>query len=92
MENEPINLNSEKWKAYALSLEWQLNLLQVNLRPPIARIKGLADLLGTEYVFSEAESLEMTTAISNEAEEAMGYLEKLVLELHHIKKAAKENG
>ena len=92
MDKEPINLTNEKWKAYALSLEWQLNLLQVNLRPPIVRIKGLADLLLTENGFSETETQEMTTAISNESEEAMGYLEKLALELHHIKKAARENG
>ena len=76
----------ERWETYAMSLESQLNLIQINLRGPVVRIQGLAELLRTGGVDSEEEKLELLTYISQQAEEVLEYLKEISFELDRKKK------
>jgi len=76
----------ERWETYAMSLESQLNLIQINLRGPVVRIQGLAELLRTGGVDSEEEKLELLTLISQQAEEVLEYLKEISFELDRKKK------
>lgn len=76
----------ERLKTYAMSLERQLNLVQINLRGPVVRIQGLAELLRTGGVDSEEEKLELLTHISQQAEEVLENLKEISFELDRKKK------
>lgn len=84
-----MDKEAEIWKSYALFLEKQVYILQANLRSPIARIHGIGEILRMEIIDSDEERLELIAAVSKEAEEAMGFLEKISNEL--VKKKREGN-
>ncbi len=79
----------ERLEIAVSELEQLLNLIQINLRPPLVRIHALSQLFQMDQIEGEQETKEAQRFIMQEAANALEFLEAIQPQLDRIKKDLK---